>query len=146
PRDGHFLRGPDANLASTLDWGDAAVVHLSGHASGHAGFAPLAHFRLNADLLLAHDVMHRSPPPRGGSRALLAACGTGARDFRARDECMGLMTAFLLRGAGLVLATQWSVIDYCAAEFVLFFLEQVLDRHSPPAMALRLSQCYLRGL
>ncbi len=47
------------------------------------------------------------------------------------------MTAFLLRGASLVFATQWSVVDGCAAEMVLAFLSETLDHGSPPTLALR---------
>ena len=50
------------------------------------------------------------------------------------------MTAFLLRGASLVLATQWSVEDRCAADLALSFLEQLLDHGLPPTQALRLAQ------
>src|SRR5207247_2609648 len=98
------------------------------------------------DLLLAHDVTHRRPPLRDKSLVILNGCQTSVRDVRAHDEGLGLMTAFLLRGASLVLATQWSVVDGCAFAFVLSFLEQVLEKGQSPTDALRHAQRHVRGL
>jgi tetratricopeptide (TPR) repeat protein/CHAT domain-containing protein len=145
-RGGAFHRGPDARFDRTLDWGEAALLHFSCHGSGHAGFAPLAHLRLADDLLLAHDVMYRRPPLREGALVTLNGCQTAVRDVRAHNESMGLMTAFLLRGASLVLATQWSVEDRCAAEMVLSFLDDTLNSATPPTQALRLAQRKARAM
>lgn len=59
---------------------------------------------------------------------------------------MGLMTAFLLRGAGLVLSTMWSVDDHCAAEVVTGFLDELLRNRASPSLALRRAQARVRGL
>jgi CHAT domain-containing protein len=59
---------------------------------------------------------------------------------------MGLMSAFLLRGAGLVLATQWSVLDACAAEMALTFVEQLVQQGRPPTEALRAAQRRARSM
>jgi CHAT domain-containing protein len=68
---------------------------------------------------------------------VLNGCQTGVRDWRAVDEGMGLMSAFLVRGAALILATQWRVHDYCAAEIVTSFLTEFLRNNVPPTAALR---------
>jgi tetratricopeptide (TPR) repeat protein len=145
-RGGAFHRGPDARLERTTAWGEAALLHFSCHGSGHDAFAPLSHLRLADDLLLAHDVMYRRPPLHEGALVTLNGCQTAVRDVRAHNESMGLMTAFLLRGASLVLATQWSVEDRCAAEMVLAFLEQMLNHGTPPTDALRLAQRQARQM
>jgi CHAT domain-containing protein len=56
------------------------------------------------------------------------------------------MTAFLLRGAGLVLSTQWSVADPCAAELVLTFVDEIRRPGVTPAAALHAAQQHVRGL
>ena len=50
------------------------------------------------------------------------------------------MSALLLRGASLVLATQWSVDDLCAAEMVVTFLRALVKECRAPAEALRAAQ------
>jgi CHAT domain-containing protein/tetratricopeptide (TPR) repeat protein len=129
--------GREATWERATAWGDAALVHFSCHGSGHPRFSPLSHLRLADDLLLAHDVLYRLPPLRRGAVVVLNGCETGFRDERAVDESMGLMTAFLLRGAGLVYATAWPVEDPLAAEMVLAFKAALEHPGSSPAEALR---------
>jgi CHAT domain-containing protein len=141
-----FRRGEQATFASTSQWGSAGLVHFSCHGLGVPQFAPLSHLRLADDLLLAHDVVHRRPALRDGALVVLGGCQTAVRDARAFNESMGLMTAFLLRGAGLVFATQWSVVDGCAAEMVLAFLSEMIDRRNPPTVALRTAREQVRRM
>jgi CHAT domain-containing protein len=143
---GIFRRGEQATFESTNHWGKAGLVHFSCHGLGHPQFAPLSHLRLADDLLLAHDVVYRRPTLRDGALVVLGGCQTAVRDNRAFNESMGLMTAFLLRGAGLVFATQWSVVDGCAAEMVLAFLAEMIDRGSPPTLALRRAREQVRRM
>ena len=56
------------------------------------------------------------------------------------DEALGLMSAFLLRGASLVLATKWGVDDLCAAEMVVTFLGALMKDGRTPPEALRAAQ------
>jgi tetratricopeptide (TPR) repeat protein/CHAT domain-containing protein len=143
---GSFHAGSAATFAATGVWSDAGLVHFSCHGFGEPSFAPLSHLRLADDLLLAHDVLYRRPPLRDGSLVILNGCETAERDWRAVDEGMGLMTAFLLRGASLVLATQWSVVDACAAEMVLTFTRELLRKGTSPTDALRQAQARARAL
>jgi CHAT domain-containing protein/tetratricopeptide (TPR) repeat protein len=129
--------GKAATWREAMPWNDAALVHFSCHGSGHPDFSPLAHLRLADDLLLAHDVLYRLPPLRPGAVVVLNGCETGFRDLRAVDESMGLMTAFLLRGAGLVYATAWPVEDPLAAEMVLAFKGALDQPGGSAAEALR---------
>lgn len=139
---GTYLHGSDATFAATTEWDGANLLHFSCHGHGNNAFAPLSHLRLADDLLLAHDVVYRRPRLRDGAMVILNGCQTAVRDWRAVDEAFGLTTAFLLRGAGLVLATQWSVIDACAAEMVVAFRE-ALQAGAAPIEALRRAKSHV---
>ena len=89
--------------------------------------------------------MYRCPPVGEGAVAVLNGCETAVRDLRAADEAMGLMSAFLLRGASLVLATQWRVLDACAAEMAIKFVTEWASG-ARPADALRSAQRLLRQM
>src|SRR5262249_54196047 len=141
-----FHRGPEATFAATDGWGAFSTLHFSCHGAGDQMFAPLSRLYLRDDLLLAHDVAYRRPALRTGALVILNGCQTSVKDWRAEDEGMGLMSAFLLRGAGLVLSTMWSVVDACAAEVVLQFLGELIDQGKPPVEALREAQRRARGL
>jgi CHAT domain-containing protein len=143
---GRFHRGPEATFAATEGWGEFATLHFSCHGTGDPDFAPLSRLHLHDDLLLAHDVIYRRPGLRDGALVILNGCETGVKDWRAADEGLGLMSAFLLRGAGLVLSTMWGVVDACAAEVVLQFVEGVIDRTKPPVEALQEAQRRVRRL
>jgi CHAT domain-containing protein len=143
---GRFYAGAEAVWAQTDGWDGAAVLHFSCHGFGHPNFSPLSHLVLHDDLLLGHDVVYRRPPLREGSLVILNGCQTGERDWRAVDEGMGLMNAFLLRGASLVLASQWSVVDACAADMVLTFTDQFLHQGKTAPEALRAAQQSLHQL
>jgi CHAT domain-containing protein len=142
PEERCFL-GATGTLAATDRWTDCGVVHFSCHGHGDERFAPLSHLRLADDLLLAHDVLHRKPELKSGAVVVLNGCQTSVPDWRAVNEGMGLMTAFLLRGAGVVFSTQWSVLDMCAAPMVITFAQQVRQGASP-ATALKTAQKQLR--
>jgi CHAT domain-containing protein len=142
---GQFYTGHQAIFERTAGWSDAGLLHFGCHGFGDPSFAPRSHLRLADDLLLAHDVVYRRPPLRDGALVILNGCQTAVRDWRAVDEGMGLMSAFLLRGASLVLATQWSVHDHCAAEMVLTFVEEV-RKGTSPTEALRCAQARVRSM
>jgi CHAT domain-containing protein len=145
-KEGRFLGGPDATFEATDGWDKFSTIHFSCHGMGDVSFAPFSRLYLRDDLLLAHDVIYRRPRLCGGAVVILNGCQTGVKDWRAADEGMGLMSAFLLRGAGLVLSTMWSVVDHCAAEMVLRFVAELIDQGQPPAEALRRAQIRARNL
>ena len=143
--DGRCFLGVAGTLAATDYWADCGYVHFSCHGSGDEVFAARSHLRLADDLLLAHDVLHRKPALKPGAVVVLNGCETSVPDWRAVNESMGLMTAFLLRGAGVVLSTQWHVYDLCAAPMALHFAEQVRAGRSPVA-AMRAARAELRAM
>ena len=143
--DGAYLGGDSAVAAGLAGWGRASLVHFSGHGTGVPWFFPFAHLHLRDGPVLAHDVLHHLPPVRDGSVVVLNGCETGVRDQRAVDEGLGLMAAFLLRGAGGVLATRWRVNDCCAAELAVAFVNY-WTAGAGPAKALQLARNKVRDL
>jgi CHAT domain-containing protein len=141
-----FHVGPDATFAKTAAWEEAGLIHFTCHGASSPRCALLSHLRLADDLLLAHDVLYGRPSLSDGSLVILNGCETGVRDWRAVDEGMGLMSAFLLRGASLVLATQWSVLDACAAEMSVTFVEEFVQKGRSPTEALRKAQARARSM
>jgi CHAT domain-containing protein len=144
PEERCFL-GWEGTFAATERWADCGYVHFSCHGHGDNRFAPLSHLRLRDDLLLAHDVLHRRPALKTGAVVTLNGCQTAVPDWRAVNEGMGLMTAFLLRGAGVVFSTQWSVVDMCAAPMAVSFARQV-RAGIDPMTAMRTAQQHLRKM
>jgi len=142
---GRYFLGADATPGATDDWSDCGLLHFSCHGTGDESFAPLARLMLRGDPLLALDVMHRRARLKEGAHVILNGCETGVRDWRAADESLGLMTAFLLRGAGTVLATQWCVNDASAAVFTLDYLTH-LRAGAKPIVAIREARRRVRGM
>ena len=126
-----FARGDATTDAA--DWRDADFVHFGCHGVGEPSMAGLSRLYLAGDCLLGHDVLYRRGPLRSGAVVVLNGCQTGVRDWRAVDEGLGLMTAFLLRGAGAVLSTQWNVPDHFAARVVDSFARAATGGRSPVA-------------
>ena len=143
---GQFHLGTNGTLAATEAWSGAGLVHFSCHGSADPGFASRSHLRLTDDLLLAHDVLYRRPPLKDGAVVISNGCQTSVPDARALNEGLGFMTAFLVRGASLVLATQWSIDDACAAEMALQFVRHLMIHRTSPAHALKFAQQYVREL
>jgi tetratricopeptide (TPR) repeat protein/CHAT domain-containing protein len=137
--------GAEATCAATAHWGDCGLVHYTGHGLGDANFGSLSHLRLADDLLLAHDVLYRAPALRSGAVVLLNGCETAVHDWRAVSESMGLMSAFLNRGAASVFCTQWSVYDMCAAPMALTFAKRVRAGATPMA-AFNAARAALRNM
>lgn len=144
--DKEFHAGEEATMLRTETWEGTSLLHFTCHGLGDPQFAPLSRLLLRDDCLLAHDVVYRHPPLAEGALVVLNGCQTAVRDWRAVDEGLGLMTAFLLRGASLVLATQWSVIDHCAAELVASFLTGLVTAGASPTEALRQAQRWVRDV
>src|SRR3954447_18725042 len=95
--------GREATYEKVVAWKDASLVHLSCHGFADLERAVMSHLRLADDVLLMNDIVYGLPPLADGAMAILNGCQTGLRDLRAVDEALGLMSAFLLRGASLVL-------------------------------------------
>ncbi len=126
-------------------WDGTSLAYFSCHGSNGGGQAFLAHLQLSDGALLAHDIAYRLSPLPQGSGVVLNGCETGAKDIRALDEAMGLTTAFLLRGASVVLSTHYSVIDIVASLLMDTFTQE-MRRGTPPTLALRAAQKKVRAM
>ncbi|HEY1189101.1 MAG TPA: CHAT domain-containing tetratricopeptide repeat protein, partial [Gemmata sp.] len=127
----------DRATVAAADWAGADFLHFGCHGTGDPAFAGASRLFLAGDCLLAHDVIYRRPALAPGCTVVLNGCQTGVKDRRAVDEGLGLMTAFLLRGAGIVLATQWNVPDHFAARVVTAFAEELTAGALPTAALAR---------
>jgi CHAT domain-containing protein len=146
---GEFLSGP---AASREVFGqrsrDAAILYLSCHGQ----FTPVAPLE-SALLLLASEAL----PPRDlpehsrhrlsvrdilGLRlrsglVILDACMSGQQSLEPGDEPIGFPTAFLLAGAGAVIASNWVVEQGRGREFMTALLEHWSAGACPLGTALR---------
>ena len=74
-----------------------------------------------------------------------SACETGVvQDYEAVDESLSLSTAFVAAGAAGVISTLWQVDDFATALVVSKFYDGLFLAKSPPAMALREAQIWVR--
>jgi CHAT domain-containing protein len=78
---------------------------------------------------------------------MLSACETGrVSTFRAPDESVGPITAFLMAGAACVTGALWAMPDVSAALVAARAYEEHLHRHLPPAQAVRAAVLWLMDL
>jgi CHAT domain-containing protein len=115
-----------ADVLSVSNWSNSDIVHFSCHGSAEPRFSPVSHLRIAGDVLMAHDVLYECGPMKDGAIVVLNGCQTYVKDRRSVDEGMGLATAFLARGAGMVLATLWNLNDYAGAAVVTDFLRRII--------------------
>lgn len=113
--------------------GDADVLHLACHAQFRSDNPLFSAVHLHDAALPAERVEHLSL--RAGL-VVLSGCETGLADG---DEIFGLVRAFLLAGAGRVLASLWPVEDAVAALFMDAFYRAFL-RGASAADALQAAQ------
>jgi CHAT domain-containing protein len=76
----------------------------------------------------------------------LSACESGISDnYFAPNESLGLHTAFIEAGAGMVIATHWRVIDAATMILMTEFYQRHLEGGLAPAEALRQAQLFVRS-
>jgi CHAT domain-containing protein len=128
---GIFLEGNDATWSAFRRYAEsAASIYLSCH--GYFDYKDsLASTLLLSDGLSLPSRMESKNPAyelsvrdilelRIRSRlVILDACMSGIQHFSQGDEPMGFPTAFLLSGAGAVVASNWIVEQNCARAFML---------------------------
>jgi CHAT domain-containing protein len=139
-----FVKDRATVKAVESNWDAGEVLLFSCH--GDAESNPLlSYLVLHDDVVLAHEIVGKFPGMHRTKTVVLSACSTGASDRYAPDEALGLMSAFLMSGAPLVLATRWPVGDVCAAVVVReFLLGLKMGKH--PSSALQTSLVRLRSL
>lgn len=115
------------------------LLHLACHGSFRADNPAFSHLQLADGRLTLHEIAALELPV---GLAVLSACETGAARLAAGDELLGLVRAFLLAGAGAVLASRWPVDDAATATLA-GRLAGALAAGQPPAAALRQAQASL---
>ena len=76
--------------------------------------------------------------------AVLSACETALPGTELPDEVIGLPTGLLQAGAAGVVASQWGVLDAATAMLMTEFARRWAGGRTPPALALRRAQQWLR--
>lgn len=144
------LVGRDATVKVVLaDLRDRRHVHFACH--GDAGEDQLDDFHLDlasspdhSGRLSARQIVSQARlAPR--SMVVLSACNSGRTVLGSTDEYTGLVGAFLLAGAGTVIASLWPVDD-AATALLMHRLYQDLTAGVPAGKALRSAQAWLRSL
>jgi tetratricopeptide (TPR) repeat protein len=117
------------------------LLHFATHARmvPQRGFA--AHVKLWDDDLLLSEIADLR---LGGCLAILSACDGAAADSLPGEELISLSWAFLVAGAGGVLASLWRVDDRSALRFMAAFYAELWECRDP-AIALARAQRSLMG-
>ncbi|WP_374568445.1 CHAT domain-containing protein [Ideonella sp.] len=138
------LDGEATVQALRTDAADADLLHLACHAQFRADSPGFSALHLHDGALTAEQVETLRLQARV---VVLSACETAGREVdpaAARgDEWVGLVRAFLLAGAGRVVASQWPVDDRITAHLMAGFY-RALAAGDTPAAALRQAQLALR--
>jgi tetratricopeptide (TPR) repeat protein len=117
------------------------LLHIATHASMLPQRGLAAHLKLwDGDLLVAEIANLRL----AGCLVVLSACDGAAADTLPGEELISLSWAFLVAGAGGVLASLWRVEDHEAARLMEAFYAELWECHDP-AIALARAQRSLIG-
>lgn len=131
-----LLDGAATQAALVSQAGAVDLLHLACHGRFRADNPAFSFLQLGDGPFTLHDAARLRL--RAGLVAL-SACETGASRVAPGEEVQGLVRAFLLAGAGAVLATQWPVDDAASAALVGRFY-RALGAGVAPARALQLAQ------
>jgi CHAT domain len=121
---------------------EADLVHLACHAQFRTDSPSFSALHLHDGALTAEQI---ETLRLGAKVVVLSGCETAGATERAPsgDEWVGLVRAFLLAGAGRVVASLWPVDDRITGEFMAAF-HGALGRGDAPARALQQAQQSLR--
>jgi hypothetical protein len=121
------------------------VIHLACHAGTDLSGTGAVRLMLSPDAELSdsgdmsEDLVATAVTLRPGALVNLAACSTASTRDEGGPLLRGLVPAFLLAGAGCVIASLWPIGDNAAARFQLDFYRQ-LTSGARPAAALAATQ------
>ena len=146
---GHEVRvvnGPDATKAALVSAASSHdVIHVACHAGTDLSGTGAVRLMLSPDPELSdsgdmsEDLVATALTLRPGALVNLAACSTALTRDEGAPLLGGLVPAFLLAGAGCVIASLWPIADAAAARFQLDFYRQ-LTSGARPAAALAATQ------
>jgi CHAT domain-containing protein/Tfp pilus assembly protein PilF len=139
--------GFEASRATALDpkLGSYRKIHITTHFIGgdHPDFTGLMLSRYDDQgrpregLVRASEIYGLNLP---AELVVLSACGSGLGPRVRGEGPMGMTRAFLHAGAKRVVVSLWDVTDATTTELMTRFYRQMLQRHLPPADALRAAQ------
>lgn len=140
------MSGSDASIKAFWDnWTEADVLLISTHGNARR-LSLFSYLDFNDNLLFAHEVLSQPNVLKLRPLVLLAACQSGSIDPRVQSEGMGLMSAFLIAGAGSVLSTLWDVDDFCSGMAMEHFIEKMSEDKLNPSAALSETASWLKAL
>lgn len=135
--------GAEARLATLREQAGAAdLLHIACHAQFRADNPRFSRLDLADAPLTADEAEELALRP--GATVVLSACDTGRFDAARGDEVLGLVRAFLVAGAGRVLAAGWPVDDAATRGFMAAFHGR-LAAGEGAAAALRAAQAATRA-
>lgn len=139
-REVSVARGPDAtNRALITAASSHDVIHIACHAGSDLSGTGAARLMLSPDPELSdsgdmsEDLAATAVTLRPGALVNLAACSTASTRDEGAPLLGGLVPAFLLAGAGCVIASLWPIADAAAARFQLDFYRQITSGARPAA-------------
>jgi CHAT domain-containing protein len=140
-----LLQGADvsrANVRRAVE-GGASVVHVAAHILQDSKRSTGAMISLGLSRSGADELL--GAPEIGGWKVaagvvVLSGCSSGSASARPGAGLMGLTRAWLMAGAGAVVATGWSMPDDASDFFRAFYRELQRRNAGDPADALRAAQ------
>jgi CHAT domain-containing protein len=117
----------------------ATIIHLAAHGESRLDAPSLSSIVLveangNASPLEARDILQMTLPR--SPLVVLSACETMLAPGNHSDDSLGLVDAFLLAGAGAVVASLWRVDDAATRDLMVAFHREMI-RGLSPAKALQ---------
>lgn len=109
---------------------EASWIHFAGHGGWRADEPHASGLRLADRWLLAGEI---AALPLGARFVTLSACHTARALVRPGEEWFGLARAFLLAGAGSVVAAQWDVEDEVTASLMGSLYAELREGRALPA-------------
>lgn len=151
-REAHVHRGPAATPRALIDAASSHdVIHVACHAGADTSGTSAMQLKLSPDPArsdsgdVSEDLIATGIILRPGAMVDVAACSTALTRDEGGPLLGGIVPAFLLAGAGCVIASLWPIADGPAAAFQLELYRQLVTGARPAtALAAAQRRC-LRG-
>jgi tetratricopeptide (TPR) repeat protein len=148
----HVFRGSAATARALIEAASSHdVIHIACHADVGASETRVAQLKLSLDMVrsdsgdVSEDLIATGITLRPGAMVDVAACSTAVTRDEGGPLLGGIVPAFLLAGAGCVIASLWPIADAPAAAFQLELYRQLVSGARPAtALAATQRRC-LRG-
>ena len=146
------LKGPRATVAALTEAAATYdVVHVACHAVADPSPEQASILMLSPDIRhddsgdLSEDRIISTVEVRQGAVVNLSGCATGRTEQSGAPLLGGLVPAFLLAGAGSVIASLWPIADDPAAKFQAELYRQLLTGARPATALARAQRRCVRG-